>query len=153
MSKKKPNQKNERIKAVVNTLNGIEFKSKLESYCYSKLKENKIKVKYEGKTFILIKKFKFKGKTVRPITYTPDFIGKNFIIECKGWIANESFPLRWKLFKLYLINKNLDYDLYLPSNRKEVDEVIEQIKLKLDVPTRRTKGKIQRIKDIISILF
>lgn len=153
MSKKKPNPNNERVKAIPNILNGIEFKSKLESYCYSKLKENKIKAKYEGKTFTLIKKFKYKGKTVRPITYTPDFIGKNFIIECKGWIANESFPLRWKLFKLYLLDKKLDYDLYLPSNRKEIDAAIEQIKLKLDVPTRRVKRKIQRIKDIISILF
>ena len=32
------------------------------------------------------------------IKYTPDFIGKDFIIETKGR-ANESFPLRWKLFK------------------------------------------------------
>lgn len=153
MSKKKPNPSNERIKAIPTLLNGIEFKSKLEGYCHSKLKENKIRAKYEGKTFTVLKKFKYKGKTVRPITYTPDFVGKGFIIECKGWIANESFPLRWKLFKFYLRNNNLDYDLYMPSNRKEVDEVIEQIKLKLDVPARRTKRKIQGIKDIISSIF
>ena len=37
-------------------------------------------------------------KKYLPIKYTPDFIGDNFIIETKGR-ANESFPMRWKLFK------------------------------------------------------
>ena len=35
-------------------------------------------------------------KKILNIKYTPDFIGKDFIIETKGR-ANESFPLRWKL--------------------------------------------------------
>jgi hypothetical protein len=37
-------------------------------------------------------------KKVLNIKYTPDFIGEDFIIETKGR-ANESFPLRWKMFK------------------------------------------------------
>ena len=43
-------------------------------------------------------------KIILPIKYTPDFIGKGFIIETKGR-ANESFPMRWKMFKKY-INKH-----------------------------------------------
>ena len=39
-------------------------------------------------------------KKILGIKYTPDFTGKDYIIECKGR-ANESFPLRWKLFKHY----------------------------------------------------
>ena len=51
---------------------------------------------YEGTA----KKLYNKGSKIRPITYTPDFVDPNgkFIIETKGY-ANESFPLRWKLFK------------------------------------------------------
>ena len=40
-------------------------------------------------------------KKYLPIKYTPDFIGEDFIIETKGR-ANESFPIRWKLFKRLL---------------------------------------------------
>jgi hypothetical protein len=41
------------------------------------------------------------NKKILNIKYTPDFIGKGFIIETKGR-ANESFPLRWKMFKRYV---------------------------------------------------
>ena len=41
-------------------------------------------------------------KRILPIKYTPDFIGDTFIIETKGR-ANESFPMRWKLFKRLIV--------------------------------------------------
>ena len=71
--------------------------------------------------------FKDRGnKKVLAITYTPDFIGPGYIIECKGR-ANESFPLRWKLFKSY-VQKHLCATLYKPQNQKECEEVIRLIK-------------------------
>jgi hypothetical protein len=66
------------------------------------------------------------GKQIRAITYTPDFVGRGFIIECKGR-PNESFPIRWKLFKRY-ISKNLpNVTLYKPQNQKECDEIVSLI--------------------------
>ena len=41
------------------------------------------------------------------LRYTPDFVNDKFIIECKGR-ANESFPMRWKLFKR-MINRCNDH--------------------------------------------
>ena len=114
---------------------GIEFKSKLEKYCYLKLKENGLSATYEGTTFQILPPIVFeyndkKSKSIRPMSYTPDFIGDNFIIECKGF-ANESFPLRWKMFKHYLFNNDLKYYLFMPRKQKEVDSVIiEILKLK-----------------------
>ena len=65
-------------------------------------------------------------KKILNIKYTPDFVSPSFIIECKGR-ANESFPLRWKMFKEY-VNDNLKHvTLYKPQNQKECDEVIELI--------------------------
>jgi len=108
------------------------------------LKKAKIKAKYEGETYEVISGFDFinpshertangkgefkqrGGKKILPIKYTPDFVGKDFIIECKGR-ANESFPLRWKLFKKYLADNKLYYRLYKPQNQKECDRVIELI--------------------------
>ena len=71
--------------------------------------------------------FKERGKKkILPIKYTPDFIGKNFIIECKGR-ANESFPIRWKLFKKYLTDNKIKTTLYKPQNQKQCDETVELI--------------------------
>ena len=126
------------------TVDGITFASGLEKYMYQALKKAKIKAKYEGATYEVFSGFEFpnvsiercansKGeyknrgeKKILPIRYTPDFISKDFIIECKGR-ANESFPLRWKMFKKY-VSKHLPHVIiYKPQNQKECDETIKHI--------------------------
>ena len=126
------------------TFDGITFASGLEVYMYQALKNAKIKAEYEGKTYVLQESFAFevdsyerqangKGemvnrgqKKILNIKYTPDFVSDSFIIECKGR-ANESFPIRWKMFKKY-VNDNLKHViLYKPQNQKECDKVIELI--------------------------
>ena len=129
------------------TYDGITFASGLERYMYQALKKAKIKAKYEGETYILQEAFNFKvdsferqsngkgdmvnrgEKKILPIKYTPDFIGKGFIIETKGR-ANESFPMRWKMFKKYINKHNMPVTLYKPQNQKECDKVVELIKSK-----------------------
>ena len=132
------------VRAKKVTYDGIKFASGLEKYMYIALKKAKIKAKYEGKTYTIQEGFVFnnesyerqsngKGelvnrgcKKILPIRYTPDFISDSFIIECKGR-ANESFPMRWKMFKKY-VNDNLKHvTLYKPQNQKECDEVIKLI--------------------------
>ena len=131
--------------ATISTVDGINFKSKLEAYCYKRLKEEHIQVDYEKYIFVLqpafecksesiepnkrTKKFEKATKKIRPITYTPDFVSieGNWIIECKGF-PNDLFPLKWKIFKWYLTQQNINTILFLPRNMKQVDEVIELIK-------------------------
>ena len=126
------------------TYDGIKFASGLEKYMYIALKKAKIKAKYEGETYIIQEGFEFdiqsyerqsngKGefknrgnKKILPIKYTPDFVSRSFIIECKGR-ANESFPMRWKLFKKYVKVNMPRVTLYKPQNQKECDTVIELI--------------------------
>ena len=123
---------------------GITFASNLEKYMYQALKKARIKADYEGRTYTLIDGFEFKTssyerqtngkgeftnrgcKKIQPIKYTPDFIGKKFIIETKGR-ANESFPMRWKLFKRFINRCYPCVTLYKPQNQKECDQVIELI--------------------------
>ena len=131
-----------RIKKV--TYDGIKFASGLERYMYQALKKAKIKAKYEGQTYVLQEAFNFKvdsferqsngkgdmvnrgQKKILNIKYTPDFVSDSFIIECKGR-ANESFPIRWKMFKKH-VKENLPHvTLYKPQNQKECDKVIELI--------------------------
>jgi len=123
---------------------GHNFASGLEKYMYMALKKSKIKAKYEGETFVLLNGFHFENevyerqanskgefinrgeKRILPIKYTPDFIGQGFIIETKGR-ANESFPLRWKMFKRYVVDHLPGVTLYKPQNQKECDETIRLI--------------------------
>ena len=124
---------------------GITFASGLERYMYMALKKAKIKALYEGETFELQEAFDFpfesfercgngKGdyknrgnKKILNIKYTPDFVGKGFIIETKGR-ANESFPLRWKMFKKLMSESKIGpFTLYKPQNQKECDETIKLI--------------------------
>lgn len=105
---------------------GIQFKSKLEVYCYKLLKDKGIPAEYEEHRFQILEPFTYNDKKIRGMYFTPDFVGDDFIIECKGFM-NDAFPLRWKLFKHYLLINNLRYDLYLPRNKKDVEAVVSEI--------------------------
>ena len=105
---------------------GIHFRSKLELYTYEAFMKAGIPVKYEPKHFTLLPKFEFMGEKIRPITYLPDFIGKGFVVECKGLIT-DSFPLRYKLFKYYLHKHRSKMKCYLVRNHKQVDEMIIEL--------------------------
>ena len=119
---------NQKIKnATVTTVDNIEFKSKLEAYTYQKLKEANIKVEYQPTKYELLSTFTFNNKKIRPITYTPDFVGNNFIIECKGY-PNDTFPLKLKLFYYYLYINNININYYIIRNQKEVDNLIKILK-------------------------
>ena len=90
---------NRRVKnATPLVYDSIQFKSKLEVYCYRRLKECNILANYEPIKFVIQPGFTLFNEKIRPITYTPDFIGNEWILETKG-IANELFPMRWKLIK------------------------------------------------------
>jgi hypothetical protein len=140
----KPKRKKGPVVAKKVVYNGITFASGLEKYMYKALKDAKIDFRYEGETFELLPSFQFnntcyerqsngKGdfinrgiKKVLNIKYTPDFIGNDFIIETKGR-ANESFPLRWKMFKHLMSLTNDNRALYKPQNQKECDKTVEII--------------------------
>ena len=120
---------------------GINFASGLEKRMYLALKDAGLFYKYEGEVFQLIEgfslpnvsiektaagkgEFKNRGsKKVLGIKYTPDFTGPDYIIETKGR-ANESFPIRYKLFKRWLVKNEDNRSLYKPQNQKDIEETI-----------------------------
>ena len=117
-----------RVKNVTpNIVDGIKFRSKLESYTYKKLKEANIYADYEQHRYELLPAFEFSGKKIRAITYLPDFVGHDFIIECKGF-PNEAWPLREKLFKYYMNRFLPNHRFYLVHTQKEVDAMIDELK-------------------------
>ena len=144
MMMKKRSSKRGPVRAKKVVCDGIQFASGLEKYMYLALKKAKIKSVYEGQTYVLQDGFEFtndcyekqsngKGeyknrgnKKILNVKYTPDFVANTFIIECKGR-ANESFPMRWKMFKKH-VKENLPHvTLYKPQNQKDCDETIQLI--------------------------
>jgi hypothetical protein len=141
---KKRSKKRGPVRAKKVVCDGIQFASGLERYMYLALKKAKIKSVYEGQTYVLQEGFEFtndcyekqsngKGeyknrgnKKILNVKYTPDFVANTFIIECKGR-ANESFPMRWKMFKKYVKDNLPHVTLYKPQNQKDCDETIQLI--------------------------
>ena len=117
------------------------FKSKFEKLAWERLKEAGLEFEYEPTKFVLQpafqssvpsmersrKKFQEVSTSVREITYTPDFVGSNWIIETKG-VRTPDFNLKWKLFKSYLTKKRKKWLLFLPQSEKELILSIDTIK-------------------------
>ena len=143
---KKSYKKRSPVRAKKVTYDGIKFQSGLEVYMYKALKEARIVGEYEPTSYTLLNGFDLESvcfekqangkgeykdrgcKKILPIKYKPDFVGRDFIIECKGR-ANESFPLRWKLFKAWITRHSPGIALFKPQNQKDCDETIKQIEI------------------------
>ena len=124
---------------------GITFSSGLEAYMYILLRDSGIKFEYEKQSYELLPALIFtndcvekRGKSelkntinkkIANLVYTPDFEGDTFIIETKGR-ANDSFPLRWKMFKHYMIKVGDKRALYKPQTKQDCETVMEMIKNK-----------------------
>lgn len=144
-TKKKASKKQGPVKSIKVIEDGIQFASKLERFCYITLRDNKVFDKYEGEAFPTLDGFHFhnisierqansKGeykdrgsKKIIGIKYTPDFTSTDYIIEVKGR-PNDSFGIRWKLFKAYLNRTGDTRHIYKPQNQKEIIETVELIK-------------------------
>lgn len=140
VTKKRAGRKIVQAKKV--TIDGINFQSNLEATMYKLLKSEGMEFGYESKTYEIFQPFTYTAscwerarknsrqmierQAVRKVSYTPDFIGKNeeWIIECKGR-ANESFPLRWKLFKLKMSKRKNPPILFMPKTKVDCEQVLK----------------------------
>lgn len=128
---------NKKIKnARICVYDGITFKSTLEMSCYKHFLEAGIKLEYEPRTYVLVQKSRTnfecyeKNKdvrTIREMSYTPDFEYEGNILEIKGF-CNETYPLKAKLFKQYLNDIKFTGRLFLLKNKSEILNAIKIIK-------------------------
>ena len=107
-------------------------RSPLESFCWEQLEKAGIEFEYE-KSYELFPPFTFNGVSIEKTTkkkelhikrnqhldikFTPDFVGKEWVLEVKGH-RTADFDLRWKIFKNHI--KERGYLLLLPMNQREV---------------------------------
>lgn len=123
------------------------YKSGLEAYCAEALKESGIHFEYEKHKYVLQESFKgpesyyksvpkkgelvdSSNKAILQIIYTPDFVSyeHKFIIETKGYVMSDDFPLRWKMFLKHCKENGMyDWHFFIPKNKSQVDEAIKII--------------------------
>tara|TARA_R100000654_G_scaffold75123_1_gene111354 strand:+ start:570 stop:1031 length:462 start_codon:yes stop_codon:yes gene_type:complete len=123
------------------------YASSLEKYCADQLKEYGLAFDYEEHQFELMDRFRFpnkyfkmtakgkemtdrSGSVVLPITYKPDFVGRDhdWIIETKGYLpSHHDFPMRWKLFLRHLVGNQAKTIVFLAKNSGQVDHAIQEI--------------------------
>lgn len=119
---------NRKIKnATAVTIDGVTFRSKLEARFAQLLRLHKIPYKYEEETWVILDKFEYEGEKIRAVTYTPDFILGDFVVEIKGW-QNDVFPLKRKFILKYLIDSSSRYKFRLVKTVKDMMSVIEEYK-------------------------
>jgi hypothetical protein len=139
-------------KKVVNSkkgvYDGIQFASQLEITMYKELKAAGIvDFKFEPRSYVTFKPFEIDTECyeratkrskemvsrtkVTKVSYTPDFVDDNeeWFIEVKGR-ANESFPIRWKLFKKMLQRDNPRAIVFKPMNLADCKQTAQILKQK-----------------------
>tara|TARA_R100000541_G_scaffold57994_1_gene68623 strand:+ start:585 stop:1040 length:456 start_codon:yes stop_codon:yes gene_type:complete len=131
------------VNAKKKVVDGITFQSILETQMYKLLKDANIKFGYESKVYNTLDGLQYPSecwerarknsksmidrRKVLGVKYTPDFVAEDesWIIETKGR-ANESFPIRWKLFKKLLMSKSKNTPIiFKPTNLTDCRQVIE----------------------------
>ncbi len=139
----KKRQGRKHVNATKTTIDGITFQSTLESKMYVLLKEAGIPNKYEDIVYQTMKDSQYDNecwerarrtskemsdrRKVTGVKYTPDFVDPNeeWVIEVKGR-ANESFPIRWKLFKnMVKARRKKSPILFKPMNIADCRQVIQ----------------------------
>lgn len=134
---------NKKIKnATPTSVEGITFRSKLESKVYNILKENGFFPRYEEQTVTLLEGFypnnnyfidgEIKTRKLLAITYTPDFIfehkGYTIYLEVKGW-ANDTYAIKRKLFCNYVnsMEKSIFFEVKTIKGLKKTIEIIQSL--------------------------
>lgn len=127
-------------------IDGIKFDSTMEAdyYYYLKLKKSRNEIKDFSlqPKFILIDKFKYNGKAIRAITYTPDFKVENLdgsieYIDTKGF-PTEVSKLKKKMFHYFYPNLTLKWIVLTPPkinigecgfvDKDELDKYLRDLK-------------------------
>ena len=115
------------INATEVTVDGVKYRSKLESRCAQILKENNISFEYEPIKIEYIPKFEYYGEKYRAAFYTPDFIvDSKFILEIKGW-KTDTYRYKKKLVLLKLLN-DANYTKYRFFEIKTITQLKQWIK-------------------------
>lgn len=108
-------------------LDGIRFDSRLEMTCYSTFKQFGIQFELKPK-IELLPKIIYGGKTIRAMTFTPDFwlFEHKMFVDAKGY-PNDAFPLKLKLLQHHCKNKGYEPEFVIVKSKKEINSLVAKL--------------------------
>lgn len=104
----------------------IWFDSSLEAYVYWRLVSLGIDFEYGITKYVLIYPFEYQDEKVRQMTYKPDFVGKTFVIETKGW-RTDAWSVREKLIKRRLKKDYPQLKYYIVTSMEKFEEIVDDL--------------------------
>lgn len=113
--------------ATPTTYEGQTYRSKLEARFAAWLVKEGLDFEYEGQTWQLLPRMEYRGEVIRAVTYTPDFIIDDTVVEVKGY-RNDVYPLKRKLIIKFITEKWPDKTFMEVFNLKDIKRVIDHIK-------------------------
>lgn len=129
----KPQPGNRKIMGATKTeWNGIKFDSQLELIAYQLLTESHIKFEFKKK-FVVVSGFRYNGIKIQDITWTPDFYFSDIgvIVDTKGY-SNETAPIKIKLFKRYLFDNSLNWNVWIIKKKSDIHTAIYLVKKRIE---------------------
>lgn len=119
---------NKKIKNATPTeYKNIVYRSTLEANCAKVFEEYSIDVKYEPYKITLLPQFTYNKENLKAITYTPDFVGSSFIVECKGF-PNDNWHDKRKWIMHYLLENRPDVTFYEIHTVNQLKTLLKSIK-------------------------
>lgn len=109
------------------TIDGVTYRSKLEAKVAELFKEAGIDCQYEQERWVIMPTLLYNNVKYRAVTYTPDFTGKDFIMEVKGY-PNDSWKLKKKVIINFILNSGEKRVYYEIKSLKEAKELIVKLK-------------------------
>lgn len=107
--------------------NGVLYRSTLEAKAAKYLTESGISFRYEPFKITLLPSMKYNGKTIRAVTYCPDFVCNNYIIEVKGW-KTDRWIIKQKLIISMILRGDIPYEFREVHTIMELKQVINEIR-------------------------
>jgi hypothetical protein len=105
--------------------NGVQYDSKLEAKFASTALMLGLPFTHHHQPYTLMEGFVYEGKKYQPTTYTPDFEGNGWIVEVKGY-ANDTWPLKKKMFLKHLRDNNIKVDFRVLKDSNEIESFINE---------------------------
>ena len=118
---------------------GVTYRSTLEADCAKVFDECKVNVKYEPFKMTILPSFVYQGESVKGITYTPDFVGEGFIVECKGF-PNDNWHDKRKWIMNYLLSTKSNLRFYEIHTVTQLKTLIKSLKTGLQEEWRPVVG-------------
>lgn len=145
------------LNATPTEYNGVKYRSVLEADCAKVFDEYGVNVQYEPFKLTILPSFTYHGESLKSITYTPDFVGEGFIVECKGF-PNDNWHDKRKWIMDFLSKNHPNIRFYEVHTTTQLRTVLKSVLNKIEEEWKPVVGfgdlyEVSNLGNVRSIQF